>query len=123
VLLTNINGPAFTLEGGTAKVDFTGKITQDANDEAAVAIGGGHKEGTESGQNTGVVTFNERALGEGIVSATVGTGLQLPTPMGHTTSTISWPSSATMLLTAQPRESTSPRTPARVPMGTSRSAT
>jgi hypothetical protein len=75
-LLTDLNGVAFNLNGGTAKVDFTGKITQTSNPQAAVTIGGGHKEGTESGQNTGVVTFSEKTLGQGVVFATTGTGLQ-----------------------------------------------
>ena len=65
--ITSPTGAAFNLNGGTATVTFTGKITQ-ANNAAAVAIGGEHK--------TGTVTFNEATTGEGVITATNGTGLQ-----------------------------------------------
>ncbi|MCX7427887.1 MAG: hypothetical protein NTW96_19945 [Planctomycetia bacterium] len=66
--ITDPTGTAFNLNGGTATVTFTGKITQ-SNNAAAVAIGGGHK--------TGTVTFNEATTGAGVVTATAGTGIVL----------------------------------------------
>ena len=60
--ITDPAGPAFNLAGGTAAVTYRGGISQ-ANNAAAVSIGGGH--------STGTVRFDI-----GTVGATGGTGLQ-----------------------------------------------
>ncbi|HLA84535.1 MAG TPA: hypothetical protein VJL29_07055 [Thermoguttaceae bacterium] len=75
VAVTNIDGVGFQLDGGTAAVNFTGLISQN-QDHAAVSVLGGHREGTAAGEGTGVVTFNEKTAGAGIVIATEGDGLQ-----------------------------------------------
>jgi len=76
VAITSIVGTGFRLDGGTADVNFTGKIIQAVNPAAALAIGGGHAAGTLAGQGTGAVTFNEKTSGAGIVQASTGTGVQ-----------------------------------------------
>ena len=76
VAITSIEGVGFRLDSGTADVSFKGKITQKVNDVAVVSIGGGHKEGTGSGQGTGIVTFSEKVADAGVVEATRGTGMQ-----------------------------------------------
>ena len=60
------NGVALNVVGGTADVDFTGKIEQ-ANNFAAISVSGGHD---------GTMDFDEATTGEGVVEATNGTGLQ-----------------------------------------------
>lgn len=64
--ITSPTGIAFNVIGGTADVDFTGKITQ-ASNFAAVSVTGGHN---------GTMDFDESTAGAGVVEATNGTGLQ-----------------------------------------------
>ena len=59
IALTDIDGTAFNLSGGTADVTLAGLITQTANAEAAVSVSGGH---------TGEVTFSEKDTDAGIVT-------------------------------------------------------
>ncbi|CAK9037520.1 Uncharacterized protein SCF082_LOCUS22211 [Durusdinium trenchii] len=59
-------GVAFNVVGGSADVDFTGKIEQ-SNNFAAVSVTGGHD---------GTMDFDEATAGDGVVEATNGTGLQ-----------------------------------------------
>ena len=63
--ITNPTGTALKIAGGTAMVNFTGKITQ-ANNARAVAVSNGH---------SGTINLQEVTAGDGIVSATDGTGL------------------------------------------------
>ncbi|MEN6405339.1 MAG: right-handed parallel beta-helix repeat-containing protein [Thermoguttaceae bacterium] len=63
--ITSPKAVAFNLSGGSANVAFTGSISQ-ANDYAAVAIGGNH---------TGTVTFTAGSTGTNVITATDGTGL------------------------------------------------
>ncbi|MEN6558109.1 MAG: right-handed parallel beta-helix repeat-containing protein [Thermoguttaceae bacterium] len=63
--ITSPETTAFNVSGGSANVAFTGKITQ-ADDYAAVAIGGGH---------TGTVTFTSTGTSTDVITATGGTGL------------------------------------------------
>ncbi|MCO6044555.1 hypothetical protein NG895_11620 [Aeoliella sp. ICT_H6.2] len=64
--ITDPTGVAFNVVGGSADVDFAGKITQ-SNNAAAVSVSGGHD---------GTMTFAESEAGTGVVEATDGTGLQ-----------------------------------------------
>ncbi|NLE39549.1 MAG: right-handed parallel beta-helix repeat-containing protein, partial [Pirellulaceae bacterium] len=64
--ITNIDGVAFNLNGGTADVNFTGKITQTTGAQAAVNVEGGH---------TGSITFNEQTTDAGVIVASSGAGL------------------------------------------------
>ena len=65
--ITDPTGTAFDLNGGTATVAFTGKITK-SNAGAAVTI---------TNEHTGLVTFSESEAGAGVVTATAGTGIAL----------------------------------------------
>ena len=64
--ITDPTGIAFELVGGEADVTFTGSITQNTNDVAAVSISGGH---------SGTVNFNESETDAGVITATTGAGL------------------------------------------------
>ncbi|MBN1590578.1 MAG: hypothetical protein JW888_13775 [Pirellulales bacterium] len=77
IMLTNVNGVSFNLNGGTADVDFKGKITQDANNVAVLTIGGGHAVGALPSEGNGTVEFTQYQTGQGIVTASMGTGLHL----------------------------------------------
>ncbi len=81
-ILTDINSVAFNLNGGTADVAFTGKITQTKNNAAVLTIGGGHAAGTLPGTGTGTVTFDESEPGHGIITASMGTGLEFDDAFG-----------------------------------------
>ena len=63
--ITDPTGAAVNVVGGSASMDFTGKITQ-ANNAAAVSVSSGH---------TGTLNFNEGTTGDGVLVATNGTGL------------------------------------------------
>jgi hypothetical protein len=65
-LITDPTGNAVDVNGGTASLDFTGKITK-SNAGAAVNVIGGH---------TGTLNFNELDANTGVITATAGTGLQ-----------------------------------------------
>ncbi|MBN1588346.1 MAG: hypothetical protein JW888_02415, partial [Pirellulales bacterium] len=65
-ILTDINGIALNLNGGTADVSFTGQITQTANAFAAVNV---------EGQHSGTVNLNEHSGFEGVILANTGPGL------------------------------------------------
>ena len=65
--ITNPTGIAFNVEGGAASASFTGKITQTANNAAAISVSGGH---------TGTLTFNAASAGTDVVEASTGAGLQ-----------------------------------------------
>ena len=66
-----IKGVAFNLNGGTATVNFTGKITQTANSVTAVQIAGDHE--------TGTVNFNAASTDEDVIVASTGDGLRFGT--------------------------------------------
>jgi hypothetical protein len=63
--ITDPTGEAFVVDGGTAIVTFTGKITQ-SRDALAVAVRGRH---------SGDISFNEFDAGDGVIDATHGDGL------------------------------------------------
>ena len=67
VAITDTGGPGFNLEGGTTGITFNGKIEQGAT-ASAIFVGGGHD---------GTVEFNEFNLGDGVIEATAGDGIQL----------------------------------------------
>jgi hypothetical protein len=64
--ITNPNGTAFNVDGGSANINFTGLITQD-NNFAAVSVTNGH---------SGTLTFQPLTSGSNVVAAADGTGLQ-----------------------------------------------
>lgn len=64
--ITDPNGVAFSVDGGSANVDFTGKITQTANNFAAVSVTGNH---------TGTVSFAPATDGDDVIEASTGPGL------------------------------------------------
>lgn len=63
--ITDTAGAAFHMDGGSAGGSFTGLISQTKN-APAVFI---------EGEHTGSVSFNESEDGDGVISATAGTGL------------------------------------------------
>ncbi len=73
--ITDIDAVAFNLNGGTAQVNFIGKITQNTYNQAVVSIGGGHQAGTQADEGNGIVTFQEKGANTGVIEATDGTGL------------------------------------------------
>ena len=73
VQISDTGGAAILVDGGTATMNFTGRIEQGAN-APAVRVSGGH---------TGALTFNEQDAGVGVIEATNGTGLQFDDADGN----------------------------------------
>lgn len=65
--INNMGGDAIIANGGTAGLNFTGRINQTVNNAAIMNISGGHD---------GNMTFTELTPNAGVINATTGTGLQ-----------------------------------------------
>jgi hypothetical protein len=64
--ILNTGGASIVANGGTAGLNFTGRIDQ-ANDASVLAVSGGHD---------GNMTFTELTANAGVIGATAGNGLQ-----------------------------------------------
>lgn len=71
--ITSPTGIGLNVDGGSADVNYTGFITQ-ANNAAALSVSGGHD---------GTIMIDEETAGDGIISATNGTGLQFDNADGN----------------------------------------
>lgn len=65
--ITDTGGDSIQFAGGTAFMDFVGRIEQ-ANDASVVSV---------SNHSIGILNFDELTLGVGVISATNGDGIQL----------------------------------------------
>ncbi|MBX3425389.1 MAG: hypothetical protein KF688_06895 [Pirellulales bacterium] len=65
--ITDPSGVAVNVDGGSASMNFTGKITRTAGAVATVSVTGGH---------TGTLRFEEFTAGDGVIEVASGTGLQ-----------------------------------------------
>jgi hypothetical protein len=65
--ITNTTGDSIVFAGGSSNLMLTGEITQTANNTSILSVSGGHD---------GTLVFNELAANSGVVTATMGDGLQ-----------------------------------------------
>ncbi len=64
---TDTTGDTLVFDGSSANMTFRGLITQNTNNASVLSVTGGH---------TGTLTFNERTANAGVITATMGDGLQ-----------------------------------------------
>lgn len=66
-IIDDMGGDAIVVDAGAANLNFTGNINQSDNPHSILSVTGGH---------TGSLTFTELTADQGVISATVGDGLQ-----------------------------------------------
>ena len=75
-VITNMGGDAIIAEGGTSNMNFTGRITQTANNASILSV---------TDEHDGSLTFTELVANQGVINATTGDGLQFNNADGNYT--------------------------------------
>jgi hypothetical protein len=75
-LVDDMGGDSIVVNDGNSNLNFTGRITQTANNASILSVTGGHE---------GSLTFTELTANQGVIQATTGDGLQFNNADGNYT--------------------------------------